>query len=64
MTDTNLTRDDTNSHISVIWDALMAFREDCIPEGSDNHDQQWNDICTAMAWIVEDHPDLTDPVPA
>lgn len=61
MTDTKLTRDDSKSHLEVIWDALAAFREDCIPEGDAAHDAQWNDICTAMAWIVEDLEEKAAP---
>jgi len=40
---------DVKQSLEVIWEALHAFREDCISEG----DQQWDDICTAMAWITE-----------
>jgi hypothetical protein len=37
-----------------VWNALEGYREDCIPEGDDLYDEQWNDICTAMAWIAEE----------
>ena len=37
----------------TIWEALHAFREDLIPEGDEMYDDQWDDICTAMAWIEE-----------
>ncbi len=36
-----------------VWDALHAFREDCIPESDPMYDDQWDDICTGMAWIRE-----------
>ena len=35
------------------WDALQGYREDCILEGDEMYDEQWNDICTAMAWAQE-----------
>ena len=37
------------SWIETVWDALHGFREDCIS----TDDEQWDDICTAMAWITE-----------
>jgi hypothetical protein len=40
--------------LEIIWDALTAYREDLIPEGDEMYDKQWDDICTAMAWITED----------
>lgn len=42
------------SWVNCIWEALQAFREDCIPECDPTHDEQWDDICTAMAWISEE----------
>jgi hypothetical protein len=57
---TELTRGDTDSWFETIWDALHGYREDCIPEGDEAYDDQWSDICTAMAWLREefdeDHP--------
>jgi hypothetical protein len=44
--------------IDLIWQALEGYRENCIPEGVDNNDKQWDDICTAMAWITEDLENL------
>jgi len=46
--------EDPRSWMEPIWDALTAFREDCIPEGEPRYDDQWSDICTAMAWIEEE----------
>lgn len=43
-----------DSILDTIWDALQAYREDCIPESDPTYDDQWGDICTAMAWIEED----------
>jgi len=38
----------------VIWDALHLAREESIPEDSNGpNDDQWEDICTAMAWLQE-----------
>lgn len=49
-----MTRNDFEGQLNVIWDALCAFREDLIPEGVPEYDDQWSEICTAMAWIEED----------
>ena len=43
-----------HSWFEPVWDALHGFRENCIPEGDPNYDDQWGDICTAMAWITEE----------
>ena len=43
---------DPNSWLETVWDALEAYR-DFIPEGDKANDDQWSDICTAMAWIDE-----------
>ena len=51
---TELKANDIRSAIDTIWDALHAYREDCIPESDPMYDDQWSDICTAMAWIQED----------
>ena len=47
-------RAETTKHIDVIWQALWNYREDCIPEGELSNDEEWSDITTAMAWIMED----------
>jgi hypothetical protein len=39
--------------LSTVWDALEAYREDLIPEGDEQFDEIWDDICTAMAVIQE-----------
>jgi len=49
-----LTHSDKISWIETVWDALQSHRENCIPEGVDNHDAEWDEICTAMAWIQEE----------
>jgi len=48
-----LTYSDRASWLETVWDALHSHRENCIPEGVDNNDDEWSDICTAMAWIEE-----------
>ena len=41
---------DPSSWIETVWDALHRFHQGCISPD----DEQWDDICTAMAWITED----------
>jgi hypothetical protein len=51
----NLKHNDLDSILETIWLALEGFRENCIPEGQEqSYDDQWGDICTAMAWVEED----------
>ena len=45
---------DLNEQIAIIWQALEAYRDDLIPEGDPSYDEEWNDICTAMAVIQEE----------
>jgi hypothetical protein len=58
----NLTYFDKETWLSVMWEALFAHREKNIPEGVDTHDREWDDICTAMAWVREELglPDTAD----
>jgi hypothetical protein len=53
-----MNRHDTKAQLEVIWEALEAYRSDLIPEGDSHYDEivgnDWNEICTAMAWIQED----------
>lgn len=44
---------DYKQALDTVWCALEAYRSDLIPEGDDAYDREWNDICTAMAWIRE-----------
>ena len=44
---------DTKQQISIIWDALEAYRFDLIPEGDEQFDEIWDEVCTAMAVIEE-----------
>jgi hypothetical protein len=45
---------DIKEQLDIIWDALGAYRADLIPEGDEQFDEIWDDICTAMAVIEED----------
>jgi hypothetical protein len=53
---------DIREQINIIWEALHAYREDLIPEGDEQFDEIWDDICTAMAVIQEDlnEPEIAD----
>ena len=48
-----LRANDSDSWLITVWDALHAYRADLIPEGDEQYDEIWSDICTAMAWITE-----------
>ncbi len=39
--------------LELIWNALEFYREEGIPEGTEEYDEEWNEICTNMAWIEE-----------
>lgn len=50
-----ITRNDTAAQLRAIWEVLSMAREDCIPEdGNGPYDEQWQEVCEAMAWISED----------
>jgi len=44
----------TRDELEVIWDALFCYRENSIPEGEPQYDEQWSDICTTMHKIEEE----------
>jgi hypothetical protein len=45
---------DPETWLEIIWNALQSHRENSIPEGLDvAYDEEWGDICTAMAWVRE-----------
>ena len=56
-----MTEQETKNNLSIIWDALHDYRENCIPQYNDNdftkdevtYDEQWDEICGAMANITE-----------
>ncbi len=45
---------DVESMLEAVWTALHGYRESCMPEGTPEYDEEWDEICTAMAWIQED----------
>jgi hypothetical protein len=47
----DLDANDPSTWMDTLWQALECYREDCI-SGSD-YDEEWDEICTAMAWIGE-----------
>ena len=49
-----LTSQDRQSMLDTIWHALECYREDCIPEGEERYDEEWNDIFIAMTRITRD----------
>lgn len=49
-----VTRSNTASWLDCIWEALHAYREELIPEGEAVYDEEWSDLCTAMAWLREE----------
>lgn len=63
--DMPLTNFDTRQSLDLIWVVLHAYREDCIPTRVttdnnwkttrivDDYDKEWDEICTAMAWITD-----------
>lgn len=54
MADSGLRHIDPQSWIDLIWDKLFSYRDELIPEGNPDYDDEWSDICTAMAWITEE----------
>lgn len=48
-----VTHNDPATWLAAIWDVLHMAREDCISEGTASHDRQWDEVCTAMAWVQE-----------
>ena len=48
-----ITSDRINA-LNVVWSALETYRCDLIPEGDKAYDAQWNEICTAMAFLTEE----------
>lgn len=44
---------DLQDALNTVWEALASYREDCISEGQEAYDEEWDNICTAMAVIQE-----------
>jgi hypothetical protein len=40
--------------MDCIWNALHAYRFELIPEGDAAMDEEWSELCTAMAWLREE----------
>ena len=57
-----MTEQEKKNALSIVWDALHDYRENCIPQFNDNkfetdqisYDEQWDEICGAMANITEE----------
>jgi len=45
---------DIKDQLEIVWAALHAYRERLLPEDEPIFDEEWDDICTAMAVIEED----------
>ena len=45
---------DIDEQMEIVWTALGKYRDELIPEGTLDNDNEWSDICTAMAVIAED----------
>jgi|TARA_A100000171_G_scaffold7041_2_gene5419 hypothetical protein len=46
-------RNELIKSLSSVWDVLHMAREDCISEGIESNDEQWNEVTNAMAKIHE-----------
>lgn len=49
-----LTHSNRASWLETIWDALHSHRDNSIPEGDAMYDREWDEICTAMHWIMDE----------
>lgn len=49
-----LTHADRTTWLETLWEALQTYRAFSLTEGDPAADRQWDDLCTAMAWISED----------
>jgi hypothetical protein len=47
--DFDITRGNPRSWMKLLWYALHSYHEEL-----DVPDQEWDDICTVMAWLAED----------
>ena len=46
-------RNELVKSLSSVWEVLHMAREDCISEGIESNDEQWNEVTYAMAKIHE-----------
>ncbi len=52
---TEITRSNTKGQLELIWEALQGYRSSyLVEENCKEADEEWDEICTAMAWIAED----------
>ena len=52
-----MNKDESSTCLNVIWNALHRIPLASDPDRDYRNeitDEQWDDICTAMAWITED----------
>jgi hypothetical protein len=40
--------------LQTVWEALFTLRTTTMLEGDPKSDEEWGDICTAMAWLSEE----------
>lgn len=57
---TELKSNNPKSWTETVWAALADYRNSSIPEGTPEYDAEWEEICTAMAWIEEEVIDTAD----
>lgn len=50
----DMTQNNSESWLKVIWAALDNYRENNIPQGDESYDETWDELCTAMAWVREE----------
>jgi len=48
-----LTANNKASWLSTVWASLEEW-QDVYEGGRVDHEERWDDICTAMAWIAEE----------
>ena len=53
MSSDNISLHQRKKAFDIVWSALYGYREDCIPDSDEMYNEQWDDICEAMAHIQE-----------
>jgi hypothetical protein len=46
--------------LDVVWKALHGYQEACLDHATDDASEEWDDICTAMAWITDALTELNE----
>lgn len=49
-----LTRANKASWFEQLWLALHEYRREVIQEGDPDYDEEWDALCTVMAWLEEE----------